>query len=73
MFSRWALRRVYKFILKRLLGNILRNELDMEQLDVQLGAGTVELRDLSLNTEYINDQASDVSIVLHGCDRLAKF
>ncbi len=56
MFSQWATRQVVKFFLKRLLGRILRNNLDLEQLDVQLGWGTVQLKDLVLNTDYFNDQ-----------------
>ena len=42
-------KRLYKFVLKRVLGNFLKTELDLEQLDVQLGAGVLELRDLELN------------------------
>ncbi len=42
--------------MKRLLGRILRSELDLEQLDVQLGSGTIQLKDLALNTDYLNDQ-----------------
>jgi autophagy-related protein 2 len=56
MFSQWATKRVCKFFMKRLLGRILRSELDLEQLDVQLGSGTIQLKDLALNTDYLNDQ-----------------
>jgi hypothetical protein len=28
----------------------------MEQLDVQIGSGTIHLKDLALNTNYFNDQ-----------------
>eukprot|EP00976_Prorocentrum_cordatum_P025283 513497-Prorocentrum_minimum.AAC.3 len=52
----WALNRIYKFVLKRLLGRILKNELDPEQLDVQLGNGTIELRNLLLNCDYLSEQ-----------------
>jgi hypothetical protein len=45
------LKRFYKYILKRVVGNFLQNELDLDQLEVQLGAGTVELRDLELNVD----------------------
>ncbi len=45
------LKRFYKFILKRLIGNFLKNELDLEQLDVQLGAGVVQLKNLELNID----------------------
>lgn len=58
MFSAtdWALKRVLKFLLKRSLGRYLRNELDLQQLDVQLGSGTLELRDVLLNCDNINQQ-----------------
>jgi autophagy-related protein 2 len=56
MFSQWATKRVCKFFMKRLLGRILCSELDLEQLDVQLGSGTIQLKDLALNTDYLNDQ-----------------
>ena len=45
------LKRFYKFILKRVIGNFLINELNLDQLEVQLGNGTVELRDLELNVD----------------------
>ena len=49
----WALRRVFKFIVKRALGRALENELDVEQLDVALSTGTFELRDAILDCEYL--------------------
>lgn len=64
MFSQWATKRVCKFFMKRLLGRILRSELDLEQLDVQLGSGTIQLKDLALNTDYLNDQLGDTSLVI---------
>lgn len=45
------LKRFYKFLLKRILGQFLQYELDMNQLDVQLGKGEVVLRDLELNVQ----------------------
>lgn len=35
---------------------MLKNDLDLDQLDAQLSSGTVELRNLLLNCEYLNDQ-----------------
>ena len=49
----WALRRVFKFIVKRALGRALENDLDVEQLDVALSTGTFELRDAILDCEYL--------------------
>ncbi|CAM6061747.1 unnamed protein product [Sphagnum tenellum] len=64
MFSQWATKRVCKFFMKRLLGRILRSELDLEQLDVQLGSGKIQLKDLALNTDYLNDQLGETSLVI---------
>eukprot|EP00897_Mesotaenium_endlicherianum_P008334 jgi/Mesen1/7529/ME000391S06767 len=66
MFPSWAMKRVYKFVLKRVLGRLLRGELDLDKLDVQLGAGTVELKDLELNTDYLNDQLQETAVELLG-------
>lgn len=52
----WALKRVFKFLLKRHLGRLLRSEVDLEQLDVQLGRGTLELRSVLLNCDSLNEQ-----------------
>ena len=35
---------------------MLKNDLDLDQLDAQLSSGTVELRNLLLNCKYLNDQ-----------------
>lgn len=50
-----ALRRLYKFIFKRLIGSFLRNDLDLEQLNIELRAGKFELNNLELNVDLIND------------------
>ncbi|KAG0629237.1 hypothetical protein M758_1G087800 [Ceratodon purpureus] len=64
MISQWATKRVCKFAMKHLLGRILRSELDLEQLDVQIGSGTIHLKELALNTTYFNDQLGDTSPVV---------
>eukprot|EP00192_Tetraselmis_astigmatica_P018980 CAMPEP_0117698070 /NCGR_PEP_ID=MMETSP0804-20121206/29571_1 /TAXON_ID=1074897 /ORGANISM="Tetraselmis astigmatica, Strain CCMP880" /LENGTH=233 /DNA_ID=CAMNT_0005512373 /DNA_START=688 /DNA_END=1386 /DNA_ORIENTATION=+ len=57
MFSTdWAVKRLLKFVLKRNLGRLLKNEVDLEQLSVQLGSGRVELRQVLLNSEALNEQ-----------------
>lgn len=43
-------KRVLKFVLKRAIGQFLQSELDLEQLDVQLGEGRVVIRDVVVNT-----------------------
>lgn len=56
MFSRWAIKRVCKFLLKKKLGKFILGDIDLNQLDVQLGAGTIQLSDLALNVDYINEK-----------------
>lgn len=50
----WALKRVLKFVLKRNLGRFLQTDLDLEQLDVQLGTGTLELKSVLLDCAQLN-------------------
>lgn len=54
--SDFFLRKAFKFALKRNLGKYLASELDLNQLDVQLGQGTIELRQLLLNCTELNEQ-----------------
>ena len=54
VLQEWVLKRLYRFVLKPVLGKLLDSELDLAQLDVQFLNGTVELRDLLLNKEYIS-------------------
>lgn len=62
MISQWVNKRLCKFAMKHLLGRILRSELDFEQLDVQIGSGTIHLKDLELNTTYFNDQVRNLRV-----------
>lgn len=50
------LKRLLKFVLKRSVGRFLHSEPDLEQLDVQLGSGTFELRSVLLNCDAVNAQ-----------------
>ena len=57
-FTNWGLpipssiqKRIFKFLLKRTLGRFLSKEIDLEQLEVQLGAGFVQLNDLEINVD----------------------
>lgn len=50
----WALKRFLKFVLKRNIGRYLVSELDLEQLDVELGTGRLEMRAVLLNTDALN-------------------
>ncbi|CAI5742509.1 unnamed protein product [Hyaloperonospora brassicae] len=50
-----ALKRLYKFVLKRMIGRFLAaDELDLDQLDVHLRSGRLELCDLLLNADVLN-------------------
>lgn len=48
------LKRVCKSLLKKRLGDLILGDLDLDQFDIQLGRGTVQLNDLALNAEFIN-------------------
>lgn len=50
----FVLRRVLKFVLKRSLRNIIKTNLDLDQLSVTLGEGRLELREVLLSTDYLN-------------------
>lgn len=56
LFSRWAIKRVCKFLLKKKLGKFILGDIDLNQLDVQLSAGTIQLSDLALNVDYLNQK-----------------
>ncbi|GAB4853962.1 hypothetical protein Ancab_018170 [Ancistrocladus abbreviatus] len=53
---RFALKKVFQFILKKKLGQFILGDIDLDQLDVQLSAGTVQLTDIALNVDYLNDK-----------------
>lgn len=44
-------KRLYKFLLRKAIGQFLQNELDLENFDIELMNGSVELRDLDLNLQ----------------------
>ncbi|CAL5387906.1 unnamed protein product [Camellia sinensis] len=64
MFSRWAIKRVCKFLLKKKLGQLILGDIDLNQLDVQLSAGTIQLSDLALNVDYLNQKFGAAAAVL---------
>jgi autophagy-related protein 2 len=51
-----VMKRMCKAVLKKGLGEFFLGELDLDQLDLQLTRGTLELTDLALNAEFINAQ-----------------
>lgn len=56
MFSKFAVKRLCKFLLKKKLGQFLLGEIDIDQLDVQLANGTIQLSDLALNVDFLNEK-----------------
>ena len=68
-------KRFYKFLLKRVLRDVLSAELEMEQFDVRLSEGTLDLKDLNLKVDRINHWISSKQIqikVLKGTIRQLK-
>ncbi|CAG8497159.1 7566_t:CDS:10 [Diversispora eburnea] len=72
-FSGWGLsinvpstiqKRLLKFLLKRALGQFLAEELDLDNLEIQLGNGFVHLKELQLNVEVLNDLVTDLPVVI---------
>ncbi|KAJ8530077.1 hypothetical protein K7X08_036912 [Anisodus acutangulus] len=63
LFSRWAIKRVCKFLLKKKLGKFILGDIDLNQLDVQLSAGTIQLSDLALNVDYLNQKFGSAAAV----------
>lgn len=51
----WALKRLAKFLLKRSLGRLLKSDVDLELLEVALGSGSLALRNVLLDCDYINE------------------
>ncbi|XP_042482535.1 autophagy-related protein 2 [Macadamia integrifolia] len=64
MFSRWAIKRVCKFLLKKKLGQFILGDIDLENLEVQLRAGTIQLKDLALNVDFINQKLGASTIIV---------
>lgn len=64
MFSRWAVKRVCKFLLKKKLGQFILGDIDADQLDVQLSEGTIQLSDLALNVDFLNQKFGAAASVI---------
>lgn len=62
----WGLRRLFKLFLKRHLSNLLATEVDVEQLNVQLETGSLELKECLLDVKYLNDNFLVRGYVLRG-------
>ncbi|CAG8650341.1 11792_t:CDS:2, partial [Cetraspora pellucida] len=57
-------KRLLKFLLKRALGQFLAEELDLDNLEVQLGNGLIHLKELQLNVDVLNDLVADLPVVI---------
>lgn len=64
MFSLWAVKRVCKFLLKKKLGQFILGDIDLDQLDVQLSNGTIQLTDLALNADFLNKKVCTAKLIL---------
>jgi hypothetical protein len=51
-----ALRRVYKFVLKRSIGKYLQDEFVLDQVEVKTREGTIKLYDLNFNVNELNEE-----------------
>jgi hypothetical protein len=51
-------KRLYKFLLRRAIGQFLQNELDLENFDIGIMNGSVELRDLDLNLQVTKNNST---------------
>ncbi|KAL4581217.1 hypothetical protein LXL04_017427 [Taraxacum kok-saghyz] len=63
VFSRLAIKKVCKFLLKKKLGQLILGDIDLNQLDVQLSNGTIQLSDLALNVDFINQKFGESAIL----------
>lgn len=57
-------KRLYKFILKKAIGPFLQHDLDLDNFDIELVNGSVELRDLNLNLEVDYTKYYSISLSL---------
>lgn len=70
---RWAVKRVCKFFLKKKLGQFILGDIDLDQLDVQLSDGSIQLNDLALNVDYLNQKVQSSNLVRLICVSLSFF
>ncbi|KAI3755523.1 hypothetical protein L1987_55326 [Smallanthus sonchifolius] len=64
VFSRLAVKKICKFLLKKKLGQLILGDIDLDQLDVQLSNGTIQLSDLALNVDFINQKFGESAILV---------
>ncbi|KAL7585865.1 hypothetical protein Lser_V15G45805 [Lactuca serriola] len=64
VFYRLAIKKVCKFLLKKKLGQLILGDIDLNQLDVQLSNGTIQLSDLALNVDFINKKFGEAAVLV---------
>ncbi|KAL8264601.1 hypothetical protein R6Q59_022731 [Mikania micrantha] len=64
VFSRLAVKKICKFLLKKKLGQLILGDIDLDQLDVQLTNGTIQLSDLALNVDFINQKFGESAFLV---------
>ena len=62
-----GLRRLYKFILKRVLSQILLDDLSLDQITLTSRDGTIQLTDLALNCDYLNQFSDGLPLRIRSC------
>lgn len=73
LVPRWAVKRVCKFFLKKKLGQFILGDIDLDQLDVQLSDGSIQLNDLALNVDFLNQKVQSSNLVRLICVSLSFF
>ncbi|XP_072952830.1 autophagy-related protein 2 [Typha angustifolia] len=58
------IKRLFKSLLKKKLGDLILGDIDLDQLDVQLSHGTIQLSDLALNADFINQKLAGAAIMV---------
>ncbi|KAK1297389.1 hypothetical protein QJS10_CPB15g00827 [Acorus calamus] len=64
IFPRYAIKRFCKFLLKKKLGNLILGDIDLDQVEVQIGKGIIQLSDLALNVDYINQKLGTSPVII---------
>eukprot|EP00002_Diphylleia_rotans_P014070 TRINITY_DN2736_c0_g1_i9.p1 TRINITY_DN2736_c0_g1~~TRINITY_DN2736_c0_g1_i9.p1 ORF type:complete len:1818 (-),score=341.60 TRINITY_DN2736_c0_g1_i9:95-5548(-) len=63
----FPIKKLAKFLLKRTLGNYLKHQLDLEQLDFQLSEGALHLKELELEPQALSALSTDLPVLFqHG-------
>src|ERR1700680_3731148 len=66
-FPSYIVKRFYRFIIKRIIGDFLSDDIGLGDIDVGITTGKLHLKKLSLNTEYINASLHDIPLIcIHG-------